>query len=100
MLEDLLLSQAVITWSWINARNLCGSILFHAPRAVNNFKISNGTFFWYGISRKLQAHNSCVNTLAFSSGEGRFLASGGDGTQRFRLPNGLVMLTVDSETET
>ncbi|KAG6872016.1 hypothetical protein C0995_013894 [Termitomyces sp. Mi166 len=27
---------------------------------------------------KLAAHTSCVNALAFSSGEGRFLASGGD----------------------
>lgn len=29
--------------------------------------------------RKLEAHRSCVNALAFSSGGGRFLASGGDG---------------------
>lgn len=29
--------------------------------------------------RKLEAHKSCVNALAFSSGDGRFLASGGDG---------------------
>ncbi|KAF8158181.1 WD40-repeat-containing domain protein [Crassisporium funariophilum] len=28
--------------------------------------------------RKLEAHTSCVNALAFSSGDGRFLASGGD----------------------
>lgn len=30
--------------------------------------------------RRLEAHKSCVNALKFSSGEGRFLASGGDGT--------------------
>jgi len=29
-------------------------------------------------SRKLVGHSSCVNTLAFSSGEGRWLASAGD----------------------
>ncbi|KAF8967182.1 WD40 repeat-like protein [Flammula alnicola] len=28
--------------------------------------------------RKLEGHRSCVNALAFSSGDGRFLASGGD----------------------
>ncbi|PPR07786.1 hypothetical protein CVT26_014971 [Gymnopilus dilepis] len=36
----------------------------------------NGPGFPY--SRKLEAHRSCVNALAFSSGDGRFLASGGD----------------------
>ncbi|TFK24981.1 WD40 repeat-like protein [Coprinopsis marcescibilis] len=29
-------------------------------------------------SRRLHSHTSCVNALAFSSGDGRFLASGGD----------------------
>jgi len=32
----------------------------------------------FPYSRKLSAHNSCVNALAFSSGDGRFMASGGD----------------------
>ncbi|KIK01883.1 hypothetical protein K443DRAFT_6548 [Laccaria amethystina LaAM-08-1] len=32
----------------------------------------------FPYSRRLSAHNYCVNALAFSSGEGRFLASGGD----------------------
>ncbi|KAF8903180.1 WD40-repeat-containing domain protein [Gymnopilus junonius] len=36
----------------------------------------NGPGFPY--SRRLEAHRSCVNALAFSSGDGRFLASGGD----------------------
>ncbi|KAG5723029.1 hypothetical protein E4T56_gene1942, partial [Termitomyces sp. T112] len=36
--------------------------------------LSNG----FPFSSKLAAHTSCVNTLAFSSGQGRFLASGGD----------------------
>jgi len=31
------------------------------------------------LYRTLEAHRSCVNALAFSSKEGRFLASGGDG---------------------
>jgi WD repeat-containing protein 22 len=30
-------------------------------------------------NRKLIGHSSCVNALAFSSGEGRWLASAGDG---------------------
>ncbi|KAJ6582810.1 WD40-repeat-containing domain protein [Mycena sp. CBHHK59/15] len=32
----------------------------------------------FPFSRKLSAHTSCVNALAFSSVDGRFLASGGD----------------------
>ncbi|KAJ3506610.1 hypothetical protein NLJ89_g6776 [Agrocybe chaxingu] len=32
---------------------------------------------WDGL-QKLEAHKSCVNSLAFSSGDGRFLATGGD----------------------
>ncbi|KAF8798922.1 WD40 repeat-like protein [Phlegmacium glaucopus] len=44
--------------------------------------VKNANGFPY--SRKLQAHNSCVNALTFSSGEGRFLASGGD-DQRIHL---------------
>ncbi|KAG6915901.1 hypothetical protein DXG01_009368 [Tephrocybe rancida] len=36
--------------------------------------VANG----FPYSRKLFAHTSCVNALAFSSGDGRFLASGGD----------------------
>jgi WD repeat-containing protein 22 len=31
------------------------------------------------VDRKLIGHTSCVNALAFSSGEGRWLASAGDG---------------------
>lgn len=31
------------------------------------------------LFRKLQGHRSCVNALAFSSGDGQWLASGGDG---------------------
>ncbi|KAH9980092.1 WD40-repeat-containing domain protein [Lactifluus volemus] len=33
----------------------------------------------FPYSRKLTGHSSCVNALAFSSGEGRWLASAGDG---------------------
>lgn len=41
-------------------------------------------FFFFGSfrfrsCRFLLGHSSCVNALAFSNGEGRFLASGGDG---------------------
>ncbi|TFK70950.1 WD40 repeat-like protein [Pluteus cervinus] len=32
----------------------------------------------FPYSKKLASHTSCVNSLAFSSGDGRFLASGGD----------------------
>ena len=32
------------------------------------------------VYRSLPGHTSCVNALAFSNGDGRFLASGGDGT--------------------
>ncbi|KAF9483512.1 WD40 repeat-like protein [Pholiota conissans] len=32
----------------------------------------------FPYSRKLEAHKSCINALTFSSGDGRFLASGGD----------------------
>lgn len=32
--------------------------------------------------RKLSMHVSCVNSLTLSSGDGRFLASGGDGELR------------------
>ncbi|KAJ7274164.1 WD40 repeat-like protein [Mycena rebaudengoi] len=32
----------------------------------------------FPYSKKLTTHTSCVNALAFSSGDGRFLASGGD----------------------
>ena len=42
-------------------------------------RLSNST------SRKLKAHSSCVNALTFSSGEGRFLASGGDGMHTFKF---------------
>lgn len=31
--------------------------------------------------RYLTGHTSCVNALAFSNGDGRFLASGGDGAE-------------------
>jgi hypothetical protein len=39
------------------------------------------TDLWHGngVNRKLIGHSSCVNALAFSSGEGRWLASAGDG---------------------
>lgn len=29
--------------------------------------------------RKLRSHDSCVNAVAFSSNDGRWLATGGDG---------------------
>lgn len=32
-----------------------------------------------GYSRKLDGHKSCVNALTFSNGDGRWLASAGDG---------------------
>lgn len=46
----------------------------HPPRAPRSLT-SN---LMYCV-RKLFGHSSCVNALAFSSGDGRFLASGGDG---------------------
>lgn len=42
---------------------------------------SRDFFFGFCPSRSLRGHSSCVNALAFSNGDGRFLASGGDGTQ-------------------
>ncbi|KJA21206.1 hypothetical protein HYPSUDRAFT_141104 [Hypholoma sublateritium FD-334 SS-4] len=48
---------------------------------------------WLFLSRKLQAHKSCVNALTFSSGAGRYLASGGDGAYRHRDPGTLESLT-------
>ena len=35
------------------------------------------------LNRKLTGHNSCVNALAFSPGDGRWLASAGDGKSSF-----------------
>ncbi|KAF9464101.1 WD40 repeat-like protein [Collybia nuda] len=35
----------------------------------------------FPYSKKLSGHSSCVNALAFSTGDGRFLASGGDDMQ-------------------
>lgn len=36
----------------------------------------------YDNRRKLSVHNSCVNALTFSNGDGRWLASAGDGESR------------------
>lgn len=42
---------------------------------------SEDVSFRFRLSRPLLGHTSCVNALGFSNGDGRFLASGGDGTQ-------------------
>ena len=42
-------------------------------------------FFSTRPNRKLTGHNSCVNALAFSLGDGRWLASAGDGESSFLL---------------
>ncbi|KAF5340637.1 hypothetical protein D9611_007483 [Ephemerocybe angulata] len=55
---------------------LSRSTYLHPRRITNPVEglLRNG----FPYSRRLQSHTSCVNALAFSSGDGRFLASGGD----------------------
>ncbi|KZT55473.1 WD40 repeat-like protein [Calocera cornea HHB12733] len=56
----------------IRGNGLAADALRARRRAMD---ASLGSFLY---STKLRAHKSCVNALAFSKGEGRWLASGGD----------------------
>lgn len=42
--------------------------------------------YLFPSTRRLNSHTSCVNALTFSSGDGRFLASGGDGKLATSFP--------------
>lgn len=52
----------------------------------NTRKDKHDGVYLFPSTRRLNSHTSCVNALTFSSGDGRFLASGGDGKLATRSP--------------
>jgi len=51
------------------------------PEIIKEKAVGNLLDAGFAYSRSLSGHSSCVNSLAFSNGDGRFLASGGDDLQ-------------------